>query len=209
MTPKLKFKPRQISNHGRGLANLKKSVIIRLILLLFLISIAGISNVKASGGLVAYWESTGTNNIEIEGSQRIAVNVTNYASAKGSMYLAIESNNSKLAITPLQMTVNNLEPHIPQTVYFSATNLGVEQQINDIPVTIIASDSYTGQENNREVIYATLVQTLETSTPTPTDNIQPLKQNIIDWTFVIVASIIALAIVGAGAMIAKAVKQSR
>jgi hypothetical protein len=64
------------------------------------------------------------------------------------------------------MTVNNLVPNVPQTVYFDCTNLGVENQVDDIPVTIIAKDTYTGTETGRDTIYGTLLPTLTTGQTT-------------------------------------------
>lgn len=58
------------------------------------------------------------------------------------------------------MTVPNLVPNVPQTVYFDAANQGVTDQINQIPITIIAHDTYTNTETGRCVLYGTLLPTL-------------------------------------------------
>jgi hypothetical protein len=114
----------------------------------------------------AVWMSTNTKYGDLQGSLRIAVTLTNKGSVTGGTLLEVQSGNSKLSITPLSMTVNNLAPNVPQTVYFDCTNLGVEDQIDDIPVTIIAKDTYTGGETGRDTIYGTLLPTLTSGTTT-------------------------------------------
>lgn len=108
----------------------------------------------------AVWQSTGTDKCDLYGSNRLVVTVTNKGTVMGSSHLTIQSSNSKLAVTPLEMTVNNLVPNVPQTVYFDATNLGVEDQVSEIPITIIAHDTYTGSETGRATVYGTLKPTL-------------------------------------------------
>jgi hypothetical protein len=114
----------------------------------------------------AVWVASNTKYSDLQGSLRIACTLTNAGSATGSALVEVQSGNSKLSITPLQMTVNNLVPNVPQTVYFDATNLGVEDQIDDIPVTIIVKDTYTGGETGRDTIYGTLLPTLTSGTTT-------------------------------------------
>ncbi len=116
----------------------------------------------------AVWLTTNSLYGDLSGSLRIACTVTNKASITGSSNLEISTGNSKLAVTPLQMTVNNLEPNVPQIVYFDATNLGVEGKIDNIPVTIIAKDTYTGQETGRCTLYGTLLPTLTSGQTTVT-----------------------------------------
>jgi hypothetical protein len=114
----------------------------------------------------AVWQSTGTDHVDIYGANRIAVQVTNTGTVTGSSRLTIESGNSKLSVTPLEMTVNNLVPNVPQTVYFDSTNLGVESETANVPITIIAHDTYTGAETGRCTLYGTLKPTLVTGTTT-------------------------------------------
>lgn len=114
----------------------------------------------------AKWVATGNKYGDLQGSLRIEVTLTNKGSVTGSALVEVQSGNSKLSVTPLSMTVNNLEPNVPKTVYFDATNLGVEGQIDDIPVTVIAKDTYTGSETGRDTIYGTLLPTLITGTTT-------------------------------------------
>lgn len=108
----------------------------------------------------AVWQSTGTKNCEVYGSNRIAVTLTNRASVTGSTRIMASSANSKLAVTPLDMVVNNLEPNVPQTVYFDATNLGVESSTNNIPITFTAYDTYTNSPSGSDTVYGTLMATL-------------------------------------------------
>lgn len=112
--------------------------------------------------LSAAWVSTGSTIADLYGSSRVAVTVTNTGTVTGSARLTIASGNSKLSITPLEMTVNNLEPNVPQIVYFDGTNLGVENEISSIPITVKAYDTYTGTERASVTIYGTLKPTLAT-----------------------------------------------
>ena len=112
----------------------------------------------------ATWLSTGTKYCNLMGANRIAVTVTNKASVTGSTHLVITSANSKLQVEPLDMTVNNLAPNVPQTVYFDAANLGVESQKDKIPITITGYDTYTGSPSGSDTIYGTLLPTLQTGT---------------------------------------------
>ncbi len=114
----------------------------------------------------AKWVATGGDYADLQGSLRIAVTLTNKGTVTGGTLLQAQTGNSKLSITPLSMTVNNLVPNVPQTVYFDCTNLGVENQVDDIPVTIIAKDTYTGTETGRDTIYGTLLPTLTTGQTT-------------------------------------------
>ena len=116
----------------------------------------------------ASWISTGTKYAELFGSQRIAVEVTNLGPVKGSADLYIESGNYKLGVTPLRMTVNNLEPNVPQVVFFDTDNLGVDEQVDNVPITIIAKDAYTASETGRDTVYGTLKPSLTTGTTTLT-----------------------------------------
>jgi len=120
----------------------------------------------ANAQVSASWVSTGTKYCNVFGSNRIAVQVTNVGSTTASSRLTIQSGNSKLSVTPLSMTVNNLEPSVPQTVFFDATNLGVESETSDIPITIIAYDTYTNTETSRTTVYGTLKPTLTTGVTT-------------------------------------------
>jgi hypothetical protein len=120
--------------------------------------------VVTSTSISASWISTGSTTADLYGSSRIAVTVTNTGTVTGSTKLAISSGNSKLSVTPLEMTVNNLEPNVPQIVYFDATNLGVENEVSSIPVTITASDTYTGSQTGIFTLYGTLKATLTTGT---------------------------------------------
>jgi hypothetical protein len=114
----------------------------------------------------ASWESTGTKNCDVYGANRIAVQVTNTGTVTGSTDLAITSTNSKLTVTPLSMTVNNLVPNVPQTVYFDATNLGVTGETDNVPITITASDTYTGAPTGSDTVYGSLMTTLNSGTTT-------------------------------------------
>ena len=96
----------------------------------------------ANAQITAVWESTGTDHVDVYGSNRIKVTVTNTgtATATASTKLYASSGNSKLTITPSDpITVTSLEPNVPQTFYYSVTNLGVESETANIPVTITAS----------------------------------------------------------------------
>jgi hypothetical protein len=84
----------------------------------------------------------------------------------GSSRITATSTNSKLSLTPLEQTVNNLAPNQAQTIYFDATNLGVETQTNHIPITITAYDTYTGSQTGSDTIYGTLKPTIQTGTTT-------------------------------------------
>jgi len=119
----------------------------------------------------AVWQTSGTAYGDISGSLRIACTVTNTGTVTGSTMLSVSSGNSKLSLTPLTQTVNNLQPNVPQTVYFDATNLGVENEISNIPVTIIAKDTYTGSETGRCTLYGTLLSTLTPGTTTLSINV--------------------------------------
>ncbi|MDD5240070.1 MAG: hypothetical protein PHH61_06445 [Candidatus Nanoarchaeia archaeon] len=184
---------------------MKKTQIIGLFILFFFTLTTGLIKTVSSqeDGLIAYWESNGATHIEIDGSQSIVVNVTNYASVKGSIYLKIESANSKLSVTPLSMTVNNLEPNVPQTVYFDATNLGVESQITNIQITITAHNTYTGQEQARKIIYATLIATLVPEQTMPSNSENQSMQDLVDWTVIVVALILVVVIVSCTVFVLK------
>lgn len=122
-----------------------------------------VANTKVS----AVWESTGAKYRDSYGADRIAVTLTNEASVTASAKVYASATVSKLGITPSDpITVPNLEPNIPQTVYFSATNLGVEADVEDVPITIVAYDSYSNTETGRDTVYATLKATLTTGTTT-------------------------------------------
>lgn len=114
----------------------------------------------------AVWQINSGSSGDLQGSLRIACTVTNRGNVAGGCLLEVSSGNSKLAVTPLSMTVNNLEPNVPQVVYFDATNLGVEQEISNVPITIVAKDTYTGAETGRDVLYGSLLPTLVTGTTT-------------------------------------------
>ncbi len=114
----------------------------------------------------AVWESTGSSEGDISGSLRAKVTLTNTGTTTGGAHVTAQSDNSKLSVTPLEMTVNNLEPNIPQTVSFDCTNLGVEDQIDNIPITFIAYDTYTFQETGRATLFGTLLPTLNTGQTT-------------------------------------------
>ncbi len=116
----------------------------------------------------AKWVATNSKYAELQGSQRIAVTLTNKGTVTGGTLLEAQTGNSKLSVTPLSMTVNNLVPNVPQTVYFDCSNLGVQNQIDDIPVTIIAKDTYMDSETGRDTVYGTLLPTLTTGTTTLT-----------------------------------------
>lgn len=114
----------------------------------------------------AVWSVSGSDQGEIQGSHRIKVTLTNRASSAGSVRVTASSGNAKLLITPGEMTVNNLVKDVPQVVFFDATNLGVETQVNDVPVTIKTFSTYTGTETGSVTIYGTLLPTLTSGTTT-------------------------------------------
>ena len=176
---------------------MRLAVITIIILLSFTLCITTVYG-ATTDGLDANWASTNTKYVSLSGSSTIDVTITNLGSAIASMHLTIESGNSKLAVTPLEMTAVSLEPNVPQTVYFSATNLGVENQVDNIPITIKAYDTYTFSVISEETVYATLLPTLPTQEPTVVPTNTPLFQqsvNVIDWTWIVIALIIVVAII--------------
>lgn len=129
----------------------------------------------ANAKLSAVWQSTGTDHSDVYGANRIAVTVTNAGSVTASTNLAIKTDNSKLSVTPLSMTVPSLAAGASTTVYFDATNLGVTSETDNIPVTITASDTYTNTQTASVTIYGNLIATLTTGTTT-------LKLHVLDKT---------------------------
>jgi hypothetical protein len=71
-----------------------------------------------------------------------------------------------MQVTPTEMTVPNLQPNVPQTVYFDASNLGVSEQVNNLQVTLKAYSSYTNTETDSVSLTANLLPTLQNGTTT-------------------------------------------
>lgn len=122
--------------------------------------------VETTPKISAVWEKTGTTTSDILGSNRIAVTVTNIGELAGTARLTASSNNNNMQVTPTEMTIPNLEPNVPQTVYFSAANLGVSEQVNNLQVTIKAYSSYTNTEKDSVTLTANLLPTLADGTTT-------------------------------------------
>lgn len=176
-----------------------KNIIVSLVLMSILLAsvfsgtqrMLTASSQTVGNGLVAFWKQTGTSKIQILDSEWLLVNVTQYATVTATVELAISCENSRVGFYPLVQRVS-VAPQQTETVGFSVSNLGVDEEIADIPITVTASDTYTGQEQAYVTVYATLLVTL---IQTPTENPQLPKEEPINWTLIIIASIIAMAII--------------
>lgn len=109
--------------------------------------------------LAACWEQTGTDHIQIMlTSKKLLVNVTNYGADSASAKLKI-SCAGKVGLYPTDQTVN-VAAGETKTAHFSISNLGVEEQVDNIPITITLYEAYDMSEISSKTVYATLLATL-------------------------------------------------
>jgi hypothetical protein len=112
------------------------------------------------GTIVSYWEQTGTDHIQIMlTGKKLLVNVTNSGTVVASANLIIRCDVGKVGLYPLDQTVS-VSSGETKTAYFSVSNLGIEEQIDNIPITITMHETYGGTEVAQETVYATLLATL-------------------------------------------------
>ena len=144
-----------------------KLTVFAILLLFSALCLPTVCGATTDNGFIVTWESNNSLFIDISGSQRINVTIVDIG-VSSTAYLTAESGNSKLAITPLGLTAIQVGLGIPKEFYFGATNLGVDEQIKNIPITIKLYTSYTHTLIAERTVYATLLQTLPSPTEQPT-----------------------------------------
>jgi hypothetical protein len=107
-----------------------------------------------------YWEQTGNDQIQISNMQTLVVNVTQHSTVEAGCSVSALCDKGKVALYPVAQGTGGIEPKETATITFGVSNLGVEQQIDNIPITIKVFDGYTGEELAKETVYATLLATL-------------------------------------------------
>lgn len=120
-----------------------------------------VSNVQPTG----HWEATGTKYVDISGSQRLYVDLKQSSTVLSSTNVRISCGNSKVGLYPLEQTVS-LNPQETRSIIFTATNLGVETQVTNVPIKIECFEMYTGTKTGEDTVYATLLSTLSHDTTT-------------------------------------------
>jgi hypothetical protein len=108
----------------------------------------------------AYWEQTGNNHIQISYIQTLKVNIIQQSNVKASFAVIACCDNGGIAIYPEAQGTGGIEPQETATLTFGISNLGVEKQIDNIPITITIYDTFIGEELTKETVYATLLATL-------------------------------------------------
>lgn len=105
------------------------------------------------------WESTGTDKVDIAGSQRLIARLTQHSNVLSTTEVTIQSGSSRAGLYPLVTRVS-LMPGEVKEIYFDVSNLGKEVEEPNVPITVICTDTYTGKETGRDIAYATLLATL-------------------------------------------------
>lgn len=105
----------------------------------------------------AYWEANGAKNIDIMGTQRLAVNITQKSTVESSAYIAV------IGLSDYRST-ETLAPGATETIFIPISNHGEEQQVNNVPITVVASDAYTGEQTSNSTVTCNLLANLGPST---------------------------------------------
>lgn len=157
----------------------------------------------------AYWKDTGAKTIDINSSGQaiLAVYLLQNSTVESSARITIRSTNPVI-IQGIPETLETLAPGEDETLFYTIQNGGVTSDVANVPITITSYETYMGTEMSKATVYANLIAPISVSTPEPTNSpIAEAIQSSIDYTWILVALIIAIAII-AGAIILSKRKQS-
>lgn len=110
--------------------------------------------------LLVYWKQTENSHIQISDTQLLMVNLTNYRTLKTRFDVRLSCDNDNIKFNTNLITSDAVYTQKTTSVTFAVSSLGVEQQIENIPITVTATDYYSDEELGNETVYATLLPTL-------------------------------------------------
>jgi hypothetical protein len=104
----------------------------------------------------AYWLTNGEETIDIMSSQTLAVNCTQESSVESTAHISVTGH---VGINPPVDSVT-LAPGQTETIYFSISNPGLHEQMNDVSVTVISTNTFTGEQSSNSTVTCNLLQTI-------------------------------------------------
>ncbi|MCL5949752.1 MAG: hypothetical protein M1490_04675 [Candidatus Bathyarchaeota archaeon] len=145
----------------------------------------------------AYWKDNGAKTIDINSSSQaiLAVYLLQNSTVESSARITVRSS-SPVIIQGIPDTTETLAPGQDETLFFTIQNGGATVDVDNIPITITSYETYGGTEMSKATVYANLLA--PPATPTP-----EALQSSIDYTWIIAALIIAMAIILAAVIIRK------
>lgn len=108
----------------------------------------------------AVFASSGSKYVSLTGSAVLKVDLKQESSVLSATRVAVTCDNNKVGISPVEMPSVSIAPGATESVYFTISNLGVESQASNIPVTITCYEKYTGEPTGSDTVYVTLLPSL-------------------------------------------------
>lgn len=105
----------------------------------------------------ATWQSNNGKYISFTNTAILAVSLKQESTVLSSGRVDVTCGNANIGVDPVNMPSVSVAPGGTQIVYFTIRNLGVTEQINNIPITVTCFDKYTGAPTGSDVVYATLL----------------------------------------------------
>jgi hypothetical protein len=182
---------------------IKKSIFV--LILLVIISFFSFTCGESSNiGFNAVWENNSDKHLSFTDTARIRLTVTNQRLESFTpVALFVEYSNDKVGVSGYPTTIS-LQDNKDEIVYLTVRNLGVTQEVDNIPITLKGVTDLDGLVA-QDVIYVTLLPMLPSSIPDySTESPTPLPNStMIDYTTLIAVSIICLTILSTGLILLK------
>lgn len=123
------------------------------------VEVEKISNVTVN----AYWQTNGATNIDILSQQRLAVNLTQKSNVTSSALITATGNG--VSIYPTENT-ETLAPNATETIYFTVSNGGGSQQVNNAQINVTSYETFTDTKTSSCTVTCNLLQTVGLTPPT-------------------------------------------